>query len=187
MPPFPELIAEELRRHSGGQVILKNFAVGGKSVRHGLEVVGAIKNEEPDLVIIAYGINEVGLTTPDQYLNQTIRIIEEIKATAPDTEIILVASMLGNPEWHSTPAKPFFAFRDALKTLRGPGIALADLTQVWADLLGYKSYHDLTGNGVNHPNDFGHRIYAQVILDLLLNTTTKAEQDSSVDTDKPHQ
>jgi hypothetical protein len=26
---------------------------------------------------------------------------------------------------------------------------------------------DQTGNGVNHPNDFGHRVYAQVILKLL--------------------
>ena len=27
---------------------------------------------------------------------------------------------------------------------------------------------DLTGNGVNHPSDFGHRLYAQVILALLV-------------------
>jgi len=27
-----------------------------------------------------------------------------------------------------------------------------------------KTHHDLTGNGINHPNDFGHRLYAQVIL-----------------------
>ena len=27
---------------------------------------------------------------------------------------------------------------------------------------------DLTGNGVNHPNDFGHRVYAQVLSTLLV-------------------
>ena len=26
---------------------------------------------------------------------------------------------------------------------------------------------DLTGNGLNHPNDFGHRLYAQAILAAL--------------------
>jgi hypothetical protein len=26
---------------------------------------------------------------------------------------------------------------------------------------------DLTGNGLNHPNDFGHRLYAQAILEYL--------------------
>ncbi|MCA9034833.1 MAG: alpha/beta hydrolase [Planctomycetaceae bacterium] len=35
-------------------------------------------------------------------------------------------------------------------------------------MLKRKSDHDLTGNGVNHPNDFGHRIYAQVLSSLLL-------------------
>jgi len=34
-------------------------------------------------------------------------------------------------------------------------------------LLERKSVYDLTGNGINHPNDFGHRVYAQTILDQL--------------------
>jgi hypothetical protein len=42
------------------------------------------------------------------------------------------------------------------------------MTSLWADLLKRKAWHDLTGNGVNHPNDFGHRLYAQVILGLLV-------------------
>jgi hypothetical protein len=29
----------------------------------------------------------------------------------------------------------------------------------------------MTGNGVNHPNDFGHRIYAQVLSALLIEPT----------------
>ncbi|MCA9060384.1 MAG: hypothetical protein KDA85_17865, partial [Planctomycetaceae bacterium] len=32
---------------------------------------------------------------------------------------------------------------------------------------------DLTGNGVNHPNDFGHRVYAQVLASLLLHPDTQ--------------
>ena len=31
-----------------------------------------------------------------------------------------------------------------------------------------KSPYDLTGNGINHPNDFGHRLYAHTILSLLI-------------------
>ena len=45
--------------------------------------------------------------------------------------------------------------------------SLADMTALWQDLLMRKHDVDLTGNGVNHPNDFGHRLYAQVILALL--------------------
>ena len=42
------------------------------------------------------------------------------------------------------------------------------MTAVWQTLLARKHYLDMTGNGVNHPNDYGHRLYAQVILALLV-------------------
>jgi hypothetical protein len=45
---------------------------------------------------------------------------------------------------------------------------MADMTDLWAELLKHKPYWDLTGNGVNHPNDFGHRIYAQALSALLI-------------------
>lgn len=44
---------------------------------------------------------------------------------------------------------------------------VADLTSIWNGFLELKHEWDQTGNGVNHPNDFGHRIYAQVITTLL--------------------
>jgi hypothetical protein len=51
--------------------------------------------------------------------------------------------------------------------LQGPGVAVADLTSFWSVFLERKRFDDLTGNGVNHPNDFGHRVYAQVLLSLF--------------------
>ena len=171
MPPYPELWVEELRRIHGGKMVLKNFAVAGKGVEHGLEVVDTVLAEDPGLVVVAYGMNNVSYLNPGQFLSYTAGIVEKIKIKSPEIDLILVASMLGNPEWHNTPTEPFFLFRDALESLCGPGVALADLTQVWADLLKLKPYHDLTGNGVNHPNDFGHRIYAQVLLELLGNAS----------------
>jgi acyl-CoA thioesterase I len=47
-------------------------------------------------------------------------------------------------------------------------VVLADVTTLWTQLLARKSYYDVTGNGLNHPNDFGHRLYAQVILAQLV-------------------
>jgi hypothetical protein len=49
-----------------------------------------------------------------------------------------------------------------------PGIALADMTSVHQELLRTKAYVDMTGNGLNHPNDFLTRWYAQVIGSLLV-------------------
>jgi lysophospholipase L1-like esterase len=167
MPAYPDLWADALRRHRAGEVILENFAVSGTGMKYGVSVVGAVMDEMPDLVVIAYGMNDVGFNPIEDYLSHATRILDVIKQRNPETEIILTASMLGNPEWAYTPAENFPLFRDALESLCGPGVALADLTSLWADLLKIKSYQDLTGNGVNHPNDFGHRIHAQILLDLL--------------------
>jgi hypothetical protein len=62
----------------------------------------------------------------------------------------------------------FPLYREALASLTGPGVALADVTSLWQEMLRRKREVDLTGNGVNHPNDFGHRVYAQAILALLV-------------------
>ena len=46
----------------------------------------------------------------------------------------------------------FPLYRDALAKLCGPGVALADLTSMWAELLKRKSFYDLTGNGLKDPD-----------------------------------
>ena len=45
--------------------------------------------------------------------------------------------------------------------------AAADLYRVWQLFLQRKDFFDLTGNGVNHPNDYGHRILANTALSLF--------------------
>jgi acyl-CoA thioesterase-1 len=167
MPPYPELWTEEIRQRAECAVELKNFAVSGTGMKYGISVAGVVMDETPDLVVIAYGMNDAGFITVEEFVTHTTRLLELIRQRGDGTEIILTASMLGNPEWTYSPVEKFLIFRDALASFRGPGVALADLTQLWADLLKVKSYQDLTGNGVNHPNDFGHRIHAQLLLELL--------------------
>jgi hypothetical protein len=58
MPPYPELVVEGLRRAYNAPVTLKNFAVGGKTSQHGLQVAGDIAKEAPDLIVVAYGMND---------------------------------------------------------------------------------------------------------------------------------
>jgi acyl-CoA thioesterase-1 len=61
-------------------------------------------------------------------------------------------------------------YRDGLAGLCDDGVVIADVTSLWSALLARKSQYDLSGNGINHPNDFGHRLYAQTILGLLVET-----------------
>jgi lysophospholipase L1-like esterase len=161
-------VAAALRAHYGGEVVLHNRAVGGWSVAHGQQDLDELLKCEPDLVIIAYGMNDVGRRDPDFYGNAIGQMLTRIRERRPETEVILVATMLGNRDWVATPREMFAPYRDRLASFVGPGVALADLTDLWQHLLAHKREIDVNGNGVNHPSDFGHRLYAQVILALLV-------------------
>jgi len=45
---------------------------------------------------------------------------------------------------------------------------VADMQSIHHALLKHKRYIDMTGNNVNHTNDFLTRVYAQVVSSLLL-------------------
>jgi acyl-CoA thioesterase-1 len=168
MPPYPDLVSAQLRKSYATEVVLHNRAIAGWNVASGLKDLDALLATQPDLIIIAYGMNDIGARDPESYRQGIATMLARIRQANAETEVILVATMLGNAEWVHTPRDMFPRYRDALASLAGPGVALADLTSLWQELLQRKREVDLTGNGVNHPSDFGHRLYAQVILTLLV-------------------
>ena len=167
-PAFPELVAGALQRATGSDVRLTNVAVGGWTSDQGLKQAQETRpaKAQPDLVMIAFGMNDVGRRDAARYRKNIEGIMSEVRKDAPEAEFLLVATMLSNSEWF-LPMDQFPLYRDALLSLQGPGVAVADLTAVWTELLKRKSFYDLTGNGVNHPNDFGHLVYGQVIFGTL--------------------
>jgi lysophospholipase L1-like esterase len=168
-PAYGELACLAVEKHFGSKVKFINHAVGGWTSGNGLDQAKQqhIGKAKPDLVIIAFGMNDVFQRNKDGYQANVRNLMETIRADAPDAEFILVASMLGNAEW-GMPMEQFPLYRDALSQLCGPGVALADMTSMSEALLKRKTFYDLTGNGVNHPNDFGHCVYAQVLCALLI-------------------
>jgi acyl-CoA thioesterase I len=65
----------------------------------------------------------------------------------------------------------FDEYRAALAGMAGHGVVLADVTRLWTEIVARKDPHDLSGNGLNLPNDFGHCVYAHAILGQLGFTT----------------
>jgi lysophospholipase L1-like esterase len=168
-PAYDDLLAAKLEKDYGAKVTVKNFAVGGTDTGWGLANITKVLGVKPDLVIFAFGMNDdPGGRSAESYQANIKAMIDAVRKVRPKTEFILVATMLGNPDWTLIHPELFPQYRDALAKLCGPGIALADMTSIWAELLKRKKYWDLTGNGVNHPNDFGHRVYAEVLSSLLI-------------------
>lgn len=172
-PPFGSLVVANLTGIFGSPITYSNHSRAGWNTNAGLQNISTVADFGADLVILAYGMNDAGALSPDLYIANIQAMIQAIRTKRPVTEFILVASMSGNPHWNCLQHERFPAYREALNGLCGSGIALADLTSIWTFLLTRKNYTDLTGNGVNHPNDFGHRIYAQTILGLLVRSMTE--------------
>lgn len=171
-PPYVGLVARGLEDACAAKVELANFAVAGWVSAQGLAEANKIAEARPDLAIVAFGMNDSRTNDAPGFAANVRGIVERIRARSPACEFVLVAPMLRNPEWHRPTSMDIFpALRDELVGIAkelGPSAVLADLTAIWTQLLRRKSYHDLSGNGINHPNDFGHRIYAEVVLALLL-------------------
>lgn len=171
-PPYHDLLAMNLEAVYGSKVELNNFALGGMATPWGVDNIGRVIESKPDLLILAFGMNDASGRPTKDYQAKMRAMVDAVHKALPQTEIILVATMLGNKDWVVLKQELFPQYRDALAELCGPGVALADMTSVWAELLKYKKYWDMTGNGVNHPNDFGHRVYAQVLSALLIDDST---------------
>lgn len=167
-PPFTGLLEKHLAETYQTKVSVKNLSISGKDTAWALTVIDDIVAAEPDVVILAFGMNDAAGRSAKDYQNYIAGTIAKVQEQRPETEFLLIASMLGNKDWTRLKQELFPQYREALAQLCKPGVALADLTTQWQALLEIKQDRDLTGNGVNHPNDFGHRIYAQVISALLI-------------------
>jgi lysophospholipase L1-like esterase len=166
-PPYASLVAAGLEQRHGVAVTLRNLAVAGTTSTDGWGVADDVAATAPHLVLVAFGMNDAGYMEPAEYQANIARIVDTVGQRVSTAEFVLVAPMLPHPDWHYTPLERFHAYRDVLASLCGDGVGLADVTRLWADVLTRKRFCDLTGNGINHPNDFGHRLYAQCVLECL--------------------
>jgi hypothetical protein len=113
-------------------------------------------------------MNDTAGRPAKEYQANIEQLLARVGERLPNTEYIVVGTMIGNPAWIRLRQDLFPEDRAALAGLQRPGVALADRTTPWTRFLELKQDWDQTGNEVDHPNDFGHRMYAQVISTLLV-------------------
>jgi lysophospholipase L1-like esterase len=170
MPIWPLLVRDELqRRYPNAKIEYTNTAVGGKCSRWATETSEEnLKKYAADLVIIAFGMND-GPKSPDRYGIYNRQLILDAKEANPDCEILEISTTLPNKAF-----KRFYGnqaiFVSVLKNLCAnyDSVELADMTEIHASMLQRKRFEDLSGNHINHPNDFLSRVYAQAVLQTLV-------------------
>jgi len=166
-PAFATLAATALEGLSGAPVYLHNLAVPGWTAADGLWEAERMAQLEPDLVIVGFGMNDASYADGDEFGANISTLLERVRARHAPAEFLLVSPMLPTPECSWVVPARFAEYQESLEALCGEGVAFTDVTGLWRELSRLKPIHDLSGNGLNHPNDFGHRLYAQAIIATL--------------------
>ncbi len=170
-PGYAQLLTDAISQKFSCKVNAQNLAVGGKTSDWGLEQTDNIIAQKPDLVVLAFGMNDAShQTTALKFQGNISQMIVDIKASCPTCEFMLVATMTANAEWEHASPELYPQYREVLSLLQGTGIIMADVYSLWDELVKRKGYLSFTANGLNHPNDFGHRLYAQTLWASLLHT-----------------
>ncbi len=169
MPIYPLMFAEGLKQIYGVDTVnVFNASVGGTDSAWGLSNLrGGVldKYDDIDLAILAFGMNDTG-RDPDSLASNMQRMARGLKSKYSDVEVMIISTMLPNYD-----AYKFYGqqvnFHNALMEYEKEGVAIVNMTGVHAGLLEYKAYADMTGNNINHANDYLARVYAQTLLKSL--------------------
>jgi lysophospholipase L1-like esterase len=149
----------------------RNNAVGGWSSINAVSAVEyRVNDKKSDLVVLAFGMNDGGVFKPDEYKANMQTVISAIRAKQPRVPILLVSPLRANPSTFTQKRSNITGYSPVLRELArdNASVAVADMTSAWDMMMSKKNYLDVTGNGLNHPNDFGHRILAEVVLSAIL-------------------
>ena len=161
-----------------GTITCLNAAVGGWWSGQGVEnfdvyVKPFLKQYGCDLFINAFGMNNPS-THEQNASTHAYETVLEVKKLAPNASFLLVSTMVPNPgatnRWHINQYKqePYFLDVAAKLCKNGTPCAIAQMTSMSRSILEIKDFHDYSGNNINHPNDFFHRVYAQVLLQTFI-------------------
>ncbi|HPB17481.1 MAG TPA: SGNH/GDSL hydrolase family protein, partial [Clostridia bacterium] len=151
-----------------GNIRYINTAVSGTSAVWGLENIhNNVVRYSADIVFIAFGMNNPKMD-PAAFKDTLSKMIYEIRKDNPDCNIVLVATTHPNPHIVCTRGHRE-AFVPVLNQISDEleDIAVSDMTTLHSKLLCVKPYHHMTGNNINHPNDFLMRQYAIMALHAL--------------------
>lgn len=161
---YQERWAAELAKfYPRAQLLSENGATGGDASFQGVDrLEDKVLTRQPDLVLIAFGMND--LRTPREvFIGNMRRMIDQIRARTP-AEILLVSTFPPNPDWVYASGNSDEIAEATEWIARDTRCAYADVHAVWTQVLKRKDLPSLLGNNINHPNNFGHWLYLQALL-----------------------
>lgn len=176
---FEHWISPSLRyaeRLTGANIEFLNVSRSGYGTEWAIEAVEEkLSKAYADVVVIAFGMNDASADmSTETFVNNIETIMKEIKRYRSDAEFILVATPVPNEACKSV-YKEQIQYFDGMRRLECDGVALVNMTEAFLWLLRRKRYCEISGNNLNHPNDFGYRFYTDAFT-LLFDKILKDEK-----------
>ena len=170
--------AEDTVFGTNGTITYINTAVGGWTSADGYNkfdeyVKPYVDKYGCDFFLLAFGMNDAANSSNTEK-KAIKKIADKVYEVAPETELLLVATMIPNPEatngWYGNQHKFESVFEALAKDYveDGKSCAVAKMTSMSQRILENKRFRDHTGNNINHPNDFLGRLYAQVVYETVI-------------------
>ena len=194
-PNYHNMVTEYIKATYNVNVTNVNLAYSGKSTPWALNMcsdrgyipIDKVCAENPDLVVLAFGMNDGCSYDSTTFLGNINTMLNKIKTNCPNACVVVVGTQLPNPEvtWkvtatNSNPGpilKYHIDYETALKNAESSwtNAAFANTTRTHMEMIkntrynltGRKTYEDTAGSNSNHPNDYFHRVYAQVIIQTI--------------------
>ena len=171
-PSWMEMFIDGLKaEYPDANITYENLSLGGKNSAWGLANFEArynlLQNKNIDLFLIGWGINDAGGDTPaDTFKSNEQGIIDAVRAKCPDVSVLLYGGNATNTDASIYSREELEAYESMLFELanENQNTAATAFTTVFINVLSSKECIDMFENNFNHANDFGCRIYAQVML-----------------------
>ncbi len=174
---WANLVVENLQsQYPDANFTLTNRGIGSSASEWYYNNINAIVNKnqvaKPDLVFIAFGMNENGRSKESMVANVTL-LKNYIREWNPDCTVVFVSAFHPNAYTENAAAVQtgykLGEHEEGYKALaeQDENAAYAPVFSQFQKLLTVKEGVDYTGNNYNHVNDFGVNIYANTILSVL--------------------
>ena len=171
METWAEQVEKGLNEAYEGKVTVKNVAVGGTQSEWGSAAaqINSVVENAPDLVLVHFGINDAGSgVTPSSYEANIEKLIVDVQARVPACEFMLIKAFTPNTaNYDPEQFRKYWVKLDNLAQEYEDAYTL-DMYTLSKTMLLQKKYMDVTGNGINHVNDFSSRLYTMNILSALI-------------------
>lgn len=166
-----------------------NASVGGTTAKRSLpRLESQVLRHEPDLIIVSFGLNDV-----NGELEEYLEALREIFKKCIDSEsdvIFMTPNMLNTRVADDTPKEYLrYAAKTAVMQNEGRmdeyiyaaaalanelGVTVCDCYSRWKEIAKTQDVTMLLANRINHPTSEMHRLFADSLYDIIVNSQSKS-------------